>query len=117
MQTLAIALTSIGHGIADLSASYQRGLKLDEARHVDWLSHCDHHKNTISEAVEHAQQLETHLLPDVLAALIKILEESKGSAKAYLSISIESVWKAWVKRKLSKIGVTVDDTASDATVL
>lgn len=115
--TGAIALTSIGHGIADLSASYRRGLELDEARHVDRLSRRDRRENTISEAVERAQQLETHLLPDVLAALIEILEENEGSAKAYLSISIESVRKAWVKRKLSKIGVTVDDTASNATVL
>jgi hypothetical protein len=33
--TGAIALTSIGHGIADLNTSYQRGLELDEAWHLD----------------------------------------------------------------------------------
>lgn len=67
--------------------------------------------------MERAQQLETHLLPDVLAALIEILEENEDSAKAYLWISIESVRKAWVKHKLSKIGVTIDDTTNDATAL
>lgn len=111
--TGAIALTSIGHGIADLNASYRRGLELDEARHLDRLSHRDRRDNTISEAVERALQLEIHLLPDVLAALIEILEENEGSAKAYLAISIESVRKAWVRRKLAKIGVAVDDTVQN----
>lgn len=111
----AIALANIGHGIIDLGASYRKSIEDKEARHHDkMVQHQDAMSQmsrqaereerrdvTFKEATDRAQELERDLSDDDLAALIDVFQTEEGSAMAYLAIKIESVRKAWVKRKIS----------------
>jgi hypothetical protein len=56
----------------------------------------------MSIAMEHAQESELDPLDDDLAAFLEVFQTEEGSAKAYLAIKIESVRKAWVKRKVTR---------------
>jgi hypothetical protein len=114
-----VALTTIGHGIIDLSTSYRKALDDKEARHQDRMAQ---HQDTMlhlerqltlgreerqerQEAMDRAQEMETDLSDDSLAALLEVFQTEEGSAMAYLSIKIESVRKAWVKRKLARVSL------------
>jgi len=56
------------------------------------------------QALAQAQELEKYLTNDELAALIEVLEEPK-SAKAYLVIKTAELWRAWIKHKLTALGI------------
>ena len=99
--TGAIALTTIGHGITDLNASYCKGLEQEEARHQYRMSQQDHRDNVMSLAMERAQELDSDLSPEDLIALFEVFQTEEGSAKAYILIKIETVRKAWVKHKVT----------------
>lgn len=114
--TGAIALATIGHGIVDLGASYRKGLEDKGARHQDRMTHLERQlerqerqerqdllvRQERQEAMIRAQELESDLSDDSLAALLEVFQDDEGSAMAYLSIKTESVRKAWVKRKIAR---------------
>jgi hypothetical protein len=56
------------------------------------------------QALAQAQESEKYLTNDELAALIEVLEEPK-SAKAYLVIKTAELRRAWIKRKLTALGI------------
>ena len=63
------------------------------------------HGHECGQAVAQAQELETYLSDDELAALLEVFEE-QNSARAYLRIKTNELWKAWVKHKLTTAGIT-----------
>lgn len=56
------------------------------------------------QAVMQAQEVETYLTTDKLAALLEVFGE-QNSAKAYLCIKTAEVQKAWIKYKLTALGI------------
>jgi hypothetical protein len=110
--TGAIALTTIGHGLAGLNTLYRTGLEQEDARHrqrMAWRQesrdHQVHSSNIVDRAMDRVQELESSLSPDQLAGLLEIFEAHPGSARAYLAIKGDGVRNAWIQRKLVSIGL------------
>jgi hypothetical protein len=106
----AIALTNIGHNFADINSTLWMGIEMEQARFdarkAEWIAREDHGDVT-TQAMRLAQQMETHLTYDELAALLEILEDS-NIAKGYIQTQNDDLRKAWVKQKLVVRGLAAD---------
>jgi hypothetical protein len=103
--TGAIALTHIGNNLADFNSAYRYGVDREHERHQARMEERKARGHECGQAVAQAQELETYLSDDELAALLEVFEE-QNSARAYLGIKTNELRKAWVKRKLTTAGIT-----------
>jgi len=53
------------------------------------------------KAMNCVQEVDSDLSVDELAGIIELFEQDHDSAKVYLAIKTEGVWKAWIKQKLA----------------
>jgi hypothetical protein len=65
------------------------------------------------EAIERLQQVESHLDPDRMIALLDRFQRDPNAAKAYMTLKREDYRKAWVSKRLAEEGfvegITVDE--------
>lgn len=102
--TGTIALTRIGDNFADFNATYRYGVDKEHERHEARMAERSARGQECGQAVARAQELETFLNADELAALLEVFED-RNSAKAYLGIKTDKLRKAWIKRKLTASGI------------
>jgi len=91
--TVVLNQLQVGVSLDDLNASHRASLK-GNASPV---------KTKIQRkamAMERAQDKETHLTSDQIAALLELFEADVNKADTYLRIKDDDVRRAWVKRKL-----------------
>jgi hypothetical protein len=96
----AVALDWLGDTLSDFTTSFHTS--------VQW---CDQPPVNLTveqnnAAMEHAQDLETNLSNDQLAALLELFQFNVSIADAYMVIKCELLWKAWMQRKLKLSGIT-----------
>jgi hypothetical protein len=60
-------------------------------------------------AMERAQELETYLSDDHLAALLELFQTDVSTADAYMVLKRDNLRKAWVQRKLRLSNITFLD--------
>lgn len=101
--TGAIALTNIGHTLAQLSSSYTKELEQQQARHRERKSRQNQGECRLVDAIDRAQEIETDLTDDELARLLEAFQADDTNPITYLMIKQEALRKAWVKRKVAQM--------------
>jgi hypothetical protein len=96
----AVALNRLGDTLSDFTTSFRTSVQRRDQPPVDPTVE---RKNT---AMERAQDLETDLSDDQLAALLELFQSDVSTADAYMVIKREPLRKAWVQRKLKLSGIT-----------
>lgn len=102
----AIALTTIGHGLADIGSSYCKGVELADARHHDRLFRRDRWDGVLAEVRKCAQEQEAYLSDEDLATIFEVFQAEEANAKACLAIKSEGVRKVWVRHQISRMAPT-----------
>lgn len=125
--TGTIALTTIGHGILEMGASYCKSLDSKDIRHQDRMTQWDRQlgiqrerqerqdlqeslerkereerQQKHQDAIDCAQEIDLDLESEDLAKLLEVFQHDIDSAVLYLSIKTEGVRKAWVKRRIAE---------------
>jgi hypothetical protein len=93
----AVVLSRLGDSLDDFNNSYRANMAFKQKD-----PSIDATVKRKAAAMDRAQDLETDLTSEQIAALLELFEAEANTADAYLNIKRDDVRKAWVRRKLQR---------------